>query len=52
MVVESGISRNHRNFQTIRLHTRSATRMTAEILGNAEGESEELVAKPVYEELL
>jgi hypothetical protein len=52
LVIEAGLGRNHRNFQTIRLHTLPGNRTAAEIWGAPEAEDEALTARPAYEKLL
>jgi hypothetical protein len=52
LVVEAGLGRDYRSFQTIRLHTLPGRRSAAKIWGNPEPESEDLATKPAYEKLL
>lgn len=52
LVVEAGLGRDHRNFQTIRLHTLPATRSAAEIWGGTEATADGLAHMPAYEQLL
>jgi hypothetical protein len=52
LVVEAGLGRSHRDFQTIRLHTLPATRLAAEIWQDIGADAEELTKKPAYEKIL
>ncbi len=52
LVIEAGLGRNHRNFQTIRLHTLPGNRTAAEIWGARDEEDEALTTQPAYEKLL
>jgi hypothetical protein len=52
LVVEAGLGRDYRNFQTIRLHTLPGRRSAAEIWGGSEPYSEDLAIKPAYKKLL
>lgn len=52
LVIEAGLGRNHRNFQTIRLHTLPGNRTAAEIWSAPDEEGDALTTQPSYEKLL